>query len=446
MILRITFPRTFLILFCLCSFTAESAVSGFVSLPQPATADSADSTRLKKHSGPLFFLNRLYKSLIADQLSSSCEFDPSCSVFSRQALSHYGPVKGFFLSTDRLTRCHGNAHGEVPAFFTNPLTAKLLDSIHCYDVHYLEQYEHLAEAGVCKLPYRSAGLAVLLSALIPGTGKYYLGYPYQATSSLITNLLLGGAAAEMLLLQPHSLLPVFGSAVFTAFYGGNIWGTALLAKKRKYDHCFMRLKPAGRLSGQGSAITVASPAEPAVPGPEQSAAACFQNADYNGTYAALLKLPDSVIRNSVSLLRIRHLTLIALGRFEESKAAMLADAGKDSALALRVNALPTTYRQLSPAKAFRLGGYFPGLGQAFAGYPGKALISLLLQAGCAGICYLSYREGMYLSGTIYGFYPLIRFYRGGKINGQTLAEKKNRKREEALAEQYRKVLEEILQY
>jgi len=444
-ILRKSLRCTLLFLFTFCSICGISDAAGIIPVREPAIHGTPDSARAGRQRGPLLLLNRFYKNLIADQLSSSCEFDPSCSVFSRQALSRFGPFKGLCLTTDRLTRCHGNAHGEVPEYFANPLTARLLDSIQSYDAAYLEQYAQLSDTGVHKLPFRSPALAVLLSSLVPGTGKYYLGYPYQATSSLITNLFLGGAATEMLLLQPHSLLPVFGFALFSTFYAGNVWGTAILVKKRKSDHYYRQMIPATNRTAE----TMPEVQDTATvlnhdPGPGETAAGCFRKADYNGTYAALLRIPDSVIIKSDSLLRLKILTLIALGRFEESKAALLAVAQKDNTMVQQIQALPVTSRRLSPSKAYRLGGFFPGLGQVYAGYPGKAFISLILQAGCAGAVFLCWRSGMYLTGTVYGLYPLIRFYQGGKINGRTLAEKRNRKREEALAGQYREILDEVL--
>jgi len=53
--------------------------------------------------GGLLFL---YQNLLSQQFSASCLYDPSCSEFSKQAISEYGLPKGIFLSADRLMRCN----------------------------------------------------------------------------------------------------------------------------------------------------------------------------------------------------------------------------------------------------------------------------------------------------------------------------------------------------
>lgn len=58
----------------------------------------------------------LYKQFISEQLSASCEFHPSCSIFCKESIKHYGPLKGILLGADRLTRCHGNAHSENQSY------------------------------------------------------------------------------------------------------------------------------------------------------------------------------------------------------------------------------------------------------------------------------------------------------------------------------------------
>jgi putative membrane protein insertion efficiency factor len=64
----------------------------------------------------LFILPILgYQYLVAPLLSSSCRFQPSCSVYAIGVIQKYGVVKGVWLSAKRLARCHpwGN-HGYDP--------------------------------------------------------------------------------------------------------------------------------------------------------------------------------------------------------------------------------------------------------------------------------------------------------------------------------------------
>lgn len=48
-----------------------------------------------------------YKKFISSQDSRSCVFSPSCSEFAVEAFKHKGIVKGWVMTFDRLSRCHG---------------------------------------------------------------------------------------------------------------------------------------------------------------------------------------------------------------------------------------------------------------------------------------------------------------------------------------------------
>lgn len=50
-------------------------------------------------------------------LPPSCRYAPSCSQYAIQAISKYGAVKGSWLATKRLMRCHpwgGSGYDPVP--------------------------------------------------------------------------------------------------------------------------------------------------------------------------------------------------------------------------------------------------------------------------------------------------------------------------------------------
>jgi putative membrane protein insertion efficiency factor len=50
-------------------------------------------------------------------LPPSCRYSPSCSAYAIEALRRYGAVKGSWLATRRLLRCHpwgGSGHDPVP--------------------------------------------------------------------------------------------------------------------------------------------------------------------------------------------------------------------------------------------------------------------------------------------------------------------------------------------
>ena len=51
-------------------------------------------------------LIRFYKRFISPILTPSCRFEPTCSVYTYQAIERYGVVKGGWLGLKRIARCH----------------------------------------------------------------------------------------------------------------------------------------------------------------------------------------------------------------------------------------------------------------------------------------------------------------------------------------------------
>ena len=77
-----------------------------------------------------------YRLLLSPWLGSACRFEPTCSVYSLQALEQHGAVSGTTLTLYRLLRCQPwcqGGHDPVPAttFFTRlitPVTSTTLSS------------------------------------------------------------------------------------------------------------------------------------------------------------------------------------------------------------------------------------------------------------------------------------------------------------------------------
>jgi putative membrane protein insertion efficiency factor len=58
------------------------------------------------------FLIRYYK-FVSQMFPPRCRFQPSCSSYAYRAIEIYGFVKGFYLSTKRILRCHPFCNGGV---------------------------------------------------------------------------------------------------------------------------------------------------------------------------------------------------------------------------------------------------------------------------------------------------------------------------------------------
>lgn len=54
----------------------------------------------------LINLVRAYRLLLSPWLGSACRFEPTCSVYSLQALEQHGAAAGSYLTLRRLVRCH----------------------------------------------------------------------------------------------------------------------------------------------------------------------------------------------------------------------------------------------------------------------------------------------------------------------------------------------------
>lgn len=75
--------------------------------PSPRAAEPArESLRAGLFVRVLSVPIRIYRYLISPMLPPRCRFYPSCSAYALEALSRHGALRGGWLATRRLCRCH----------------------------------------------------------------------------------------------------------------------------------------------------------------------------------------------------------------------------------------------------------------------------------------------------------------------------------------------------
>ncbi len=63
--------------------------------------------KLNKLTSLLFIkLIKVYRITISPWMGASCRFNPTCSVYSIEAIEKYGIAKGGFMSIKRILKCH----------------------------------------------------------------------------------------------------------------------------------------------------------------------------------------------------------------------------------------------------------------------------------------------------------------------------------------------------
>jgi len=54
----------------------------------------------------LLFLIRGYQYALRPMLGANCRFYPSCSDYAKQAVDRHGALRGLWLASRRILRCH----------------------------------------------------------------------------------------------------------------------------------------------------------------------------------------------------------------------------------------------------------------------------------------------------------------------------------------------------
>jgi len=69
---------------------------------KPTSVISVD----KRSWSPILFIIRVYQKFISPLLGQNCRFTPSCSHYMVEAITEHGHIKGAFLGSKRICKCH----------------------------------------------------------------------------------------------------------------------------------------------------------------------------------------------------------------------------------------------------------------------------------------------------------------------------------------------------
>lgn len=161
---------------------------------------------------------------------------------------------------------------------------------------------------------------------------------------------------------------------------------------------------------------------------------------FTEAYNALIIIPDSLIHSKKDSQLLWLLTNIETQSLQICKSRIKGISDTTNSTWYNIDALPISYKYKSPEKAKKLSAIVPGLGQIYTGNPLKGITSLSLNIGALGLISYEVINGYYLGVTVFGFYPLLRFYNGGKTLSYNLAIRYNYKQEDKLKLMYKEAL------
>lgn len=88
---------------------SENVAPGFSPASDATARDHAalkgDATKSVAVRLALFAI-RCYKAYLSILFAGSCRFEPTCSMYAYEAIERFGVLRGIWLGTKRLLRCH----------------------------------------------------------------------------------------------------------------------------------------------------------------------------------------------------------------------------------------------------------------------------------------------------------------------------------------------------
>jgi len=95
---------------CAAERSAAAAESVNLSAPGDGNEDGSDpvgaATKTSAGVGVALFALRCYKAYLSVLFAGTCRFEPTCSQYAYQAIERFGVLRGVWLGSKRLARCH----------------------------------------------------------------------------------------------------------------------------------------------------------------------------------------------------------------------------------------------------------------------------------------------------------------------------------------------------
>ena len=139
------------------------------------------------------------------------------------SVSEYQKLKNFELASFSLLQHHYKDFEKYEARFDGSYFPIAIEE-KSLSAYYLKIKKHKPKSPL---------LAGTLSAIIPGSGKYYTGYRGQGVTAFLTVMSLAAISAESYYRAgPKTVQFISFTSIFAIFYAGNIWGSVSSVKKR----------------------------------------------------------------------------------------------------------------------------------------------------------------------------------------------------------------------
>lgn len=167
----------------------------------------------------------------------------------------------------------------------------------------------------------------------------------------------------------------------------------------------------------------------------------YLNHEYQEAYSRIVRIQARQAETRETLI-LSFLVNVDLEKWDLARELLIS---QDSVFELSEEAIeyiiPPNWKLKDPNKAYNL-SLLPGIGQWYAGYFWKGVLSGSIQVLLGAFSIYSLVEGYFFSGTLSGVALFYTFYLGGARHAQQLAHRKNHERSEIIKERFFEKLEE----